>query len=524
MKKSFNFLVLFYFLVSCFSLNLKSQVVENSDEQKIVEILQTISSEDLFAYVDTLSSDQFEGRLTGHAGYDRAAEWTIKKFKEWNVKPLGVDGSYLQKFPHPYSDVFEGCKVTMVDEKGNVIKDFEYIEEFIPGSTSGNGEVTAEVVYVGYGISAPELAYDDYEGIDVKGKIVLIDKELPVKSDVENFLKWRPYSFHQYKLLNAVKHGATGMLYNYPIGNPNNAYAEGFIISHIGEKETEGIFEGNSKTHKEIVKSIKEKVKPESFNTNKIFTIKNNMKYHPEGVGSNVIGFIEGSDSELKDEFVMVGGHLDFLGMCYDLMPGANDNASAVSVTLALANAISKLETKPKRSIVFILIGAEEAALKGIQYFLKNPTIELDKLVGFINMDGVGIGDKIWVGFAENQPDFYSYLEDVNNKYVNTILKGSYSTNITRPRQDAAFVDWYGIPVLSLGTFGNLPQNKASRYHTPYDNIKHITPEIMESMTKILFASIVNIANEENLDFKRGEKKPELINGYDFQSLLEDKK
>jgi hypothetical protein len=358
--------------------------------------------------------------------------------------------------------------------------------------------------------------------MDVKGKIVLIDRELPIKSDNEDFLKWRPYSFHQYKLLNAVKHGVAGMLYNYPIGNPNNAYVEGFIISHIGENETEGIFKGISKKHSKIVKSIKKTVKPKSFNTNKIFTIKNNMKYHPDGVGSNVLGFIEGSDPELKNEYIIVGGHLDFLGMCYDLMPGANDNASAVSVTLALAKALSSHDIKLKRSVVFMLFGAEEAALKGAQYFLKNTTVPLKNIVGYINMDGVGIGDKIWVGFSENYPKFYSYLDQANQSYIKATLKGSFSTNITRPRQDAVFFDWYGIPTLSLGVYGNLPQNKQSRYHTPYDNIEYIIPEIMESIAKILFISIVNIANEDTLEFKRGEKKNEFIDGYNFQSILFD--
>jgi hypothetical protein len=102
----------------------------------------------------------------------------------------------------------------------------------MPGSTSGNGEVTAEVVYAGYGITAPELGYDDYAGIDVKGKIILIEREAPVSPDAgaEKFNPWYNYSFHQTKLENAVKHGAAGMLYNYgPISNPNNAYNEKFM-------------------------------------------------------------------------------------------------------------------------------------------------------------------------------------------------------------------------------------------------------------------------------------------------------
>ena len=98
-------------------------------------------------------------------------------------------------------------------------------EDFFPGSTSGSGEVSAEVVYVGYGITAPELGFDEYAGLDVKGKIVLVEVEVPVdpgKKPAE-FARWRPYSFHQYKMRNAREHGAAGVLYNYPIVNPNCA-------------------------------------------------------------------------------------------------------------------------------------------------------------------------------------------------------------------------------------------------------------------------------------------------------------
>jgi len=98
-----------FLLISNVNLHLKAQVKASSDEEKILKTMQSINSKELFAYVDTLSSDKYEGRLTGHIGYDRAAEWAISKFKEWNIKPLGTDASFLQKFPHPYTNVFNGC-------------------------------------------------------------------------------------------------------------------------------------------------------------------------------------------------------------------------------------------------------------------------------------------------------------------------------------------------------------------------------------------------------------------------------
>ncbi len=140
--------------------------------------------------------------------------------------------------------------------KGGVIKkSYQYEDEFMPGGTSGSGEVTAEVVYVGYGITAPELGYDDYKGVDVKGKIVLMEPEVPVspgEKTLELFKKWRPYSFHQYKLKNAAAHGAKGMIYNYgPIGNPNNAYVEGFVYHHVGAAVVADVFAGTGKGHED---------------------------------------------------------------------------------------------------------------------------------------------------------------------------------------------------------------------------------------------------------------------------------
>jgi hypothetical protein len=393
-----------------------------------------------------------------------------------------------------------------------VIKAYEYIEEFIPGSTSGNGEIEAEVVYVGYGITAPELGYDDYEGIDVKGKIILIDREVPVGTDHEDFLKWRRYSFHQYKHANAIKHGAEGMLYIYHIANPNNSYSKDLIYSHIGKTITEDLFSDSKISHEDLLKKIKEELKPQSYETGKRFRIKNTTEHHPSVNGSNIIAYLEGSDPKLKNEYIMVGGHLDHLGKCYTTMPGANDNASAVSVTLGVAKALSKSELRLKRSVVFFFSGAEEAGLGGVQYFLKHPTIDpLDQIVGYINMDGVGIGNKIWVEFAENYPKFYDYLAESNNEKGTREMSGRYTKNIGRPRLDAAFFDWYGIPVLSLYTYHPREAFKNYRYHTPYDNISNINQSVLYDLAEIITRAIIKMANEDELNFNRPEKQVRFI-------------
>ena len=486
----------------------------NTEEELISEFRRVVTPETLYNYVEILSADEYEGRLTGHQGYDKSARWVSEKFSSWGVKPMGEDEDYLQYFPHPYTEVFPGCELIMhpgqTKEEQN--KEYEYVEDFIPGSTSGNGEITAEVIYVGYGITAPELGYDDYAGLDVTGKIVCFEREVPVSTSHADFLKWRPYSFHQYKLMNAVKHDAAGMLYNYHIANPNNAYAEGFVYSCIGETVMEDIFYKTGNKPQKTVRKIGKKLKPHSFNTGKTITIRNNTQHHPEGIGSNVIGYIEGSDTALNDEYILIGGHLDHLGKCYTVMPGAHDNASAVSVTLGLAEALSKSGINLKRSVVFIFFGAEEAALKGVQHFLKNPaTPSLDNIKGYMNMDGVGIGDKIQVSFAGNYPSFYAYLEQANTNGPDLALSGKSTSNISRPRLDAAFFDWYGIPVLSIYSHGDPEAFSNYRYHTPYDNIGNINPDIMADLAELLFISIINMANENQLDFKRGDIQEEFI-------------
>lgn len=497
-KKIFGYLFAVSYLLIAVSLIAQNQ----SSEEKLLEILHSISSHDLYEYVAELSSDYYEGRLTGTEGYDRAAEWVATKFQDWGIKPGGDDSTYFQYFPIPFTLVDEGCQLYLhVPLKNFTIKKYyRYVDEFIPGSTSGSGEITAEVVYVGYGTTAPELNYDDYKGVDVKDKIVLMEREVPVSldKDAELFKKWRPYSFHQYKLKNAVKHGAKGMLYNYgPIGNPNNAYDENFIYSHVGDSVVADIFAGTGRRHEEVVKKIKENLKPQSFKTNKIVTIKNFTEHHPEGIGSNVIGILEGSDPELKKEVIILGGHLDHLGRCYEIMPGANDNASAVAIILGVAEALTKLPDRPKRSVMFNCFGAEEQAVVGSQFYLDHPKFPLKKTVCLINMDGVGCGDKLTALAGENYPELWKIFQKANERFIHRIIKAPYFSNIARPRLDAARFMWKDIPTISFSAYG-----ARSYYHTPKDDISTITPEILEDLAQLVFMAVVEMANRESLELK----------------------
>ncbi len=476
-----------------------------TEEQKLLEAMHLIRSETLHGYVAELVSEKFAGRLTGTPEYDACAEWVVSLLKKWGVRPGGDNGTYLQKYPNPYTLVFPGgeCVLHVPVKDGTVKKFYAYESEYLPGGTSGSGEVTAEVIFVGYGITAPELGYDDYAGLDVKGKIVLMDPEAPVTPrDAAVFPKWRDYCFHQYKLENAFAHGAKGMIYNYgPIGNPNNSYREGFIYHHVGAAVVADVFAGTGRTYKATIDEIRKNLKPRSFATGKTMTVKNVTEHHPEGVGYNVIGVIPGTDPQLKEEVILFGGHLDHLGRAWELMPGADDNATAVAVGLGVAEAMAKSAVKPKRTVVFNFFGSEEQGVAGSKYYVEHPIYPLDKTLVLINMEGPGGGPRFSASGATTYPSFWSFITNANEKYIHRIVGGGAASYPARPRQDSAWFFWAGVPSLTFGASGGKSADRPS-YHTTWDRIDYIDAEGMEDMAQLFFMAVMDIADEATVNFR----------------------
>ena len=214
-------------LFSILILSVRGVVFSQVDfESKLLNQFHSIQSQEMMTWIEKLCSPEFNGRLAGTPEFIASAEWVAGKLKEWGIKPAGDNGSYFQWFDFPYTVVNDIGSLTLnlKQADGTIIrKNYNYPDEYYPGMNSGSGEITAEVVFVGYGVTAPELNYDDYKGIDVKGKIVLMNRDVPY-SDPRNpeYKKWVSYCYHQFKLENAVKHGAAGMLYiDGALANPN---------------------------------------------------------------------------------------------------------------------------------------------------------------------------------------------------------------------------------------------------------------------------------------------------------------
>ena len=470
-------------------------------EEKLLAVMHSISSHPLYQYVAELASPKYEGRLTGTPGYDASARWAADLLRGWKIQPAGDKGTYFQRFPNPYTLVLSAGQLSLhvpvAGTKDSIIRPYVYETDYYPGSTSDSGSVTAEVVYVGYGVTAPELGYDDYAGVDVKGKIVLMEPEVPVSPDpdVELFRKWRPYSFHDYKVRNAVKHGAAGMVYNYFIVNPNNAFAKGFVMSAIGPAVVNDLFVGTGKKHDDLVQAIRKTLAPVSFATGRTMTVANTTEHHADGVASNVVAWLPGSDPALKDEAIVIGAHLDHLGMNHLLMPGANDNASGAAVLLGVAQALATGGIPLKRSVVFVLFGAEEQGVKGSEYYVAHPFIPNAKVKAMINLESVGRGERIAAGAARDYPELWAAIEQNNRKYIHRPLSGSSNAFVPRPRQDAAHFVWAKVPTVSFGT-GGAPRVPYPTYHTTKDDMDLITPEIMEDLARLTFLTTVELANK----------------------------
>lgn len=469
---------------------------QEKDTDAILKTFHSISSHELLEYAAELSSEKYKGRLSGSPEYLDAAKWCADKFEKWGILPAN-NGSYFQYFPNEYSEVFSIGKLVYSSQENRSIH-YSFPNDYLPGSNSASGTVTGEMVYVGYGISAPELNYDDYKNVDVKGKIIILESGTPYTKNDTTLVKWTPYAYHRYKFRNAVKNGATGMIYVSKIANPNTVNLENFVYAHVSNEVAIQIFADAGKDYKAVKKDLQE-LKTPSFELNpkQKITISAKTKYFPDAKSCNVVGLIEGSDPVLKDEVIIIGGHLDGQGHMGVLFPGALDNASGVSDILGAAKALASYEVKPKRSILFILIGGEECGLYGSNFYSENPLFPIEKTTMMINLDMVGNGTGFYIGSGKSYPELYKHFEAANNKFLHREMDASETRkNYGRPRSDASIFEDAGIKTFGLWTRNSV---HPVYYHHPMDKTNVLTPEIMEDAAKLLYLSILGVANDSGL-------------------------
>ncbi|MEE4197270.1 MAG: M20/M25/M40 family metallo-hydrolase [Bacteroidales bacterium] len=477
-----------------FITNLKSQELNSSH---LPETFHTISSHDILDYAAKLSAPEFKGRLSGSPEFMQAAKWVASEMKKWGIMPLGDQGTYFQYFDNPYTEIYNSGSVQYIftDKNGKTtVRDYHFPEEYFPGQNSASGTIESELVYVGYGITAPELGYDDYAGADVEGKIIVLESGLPVERGHSDIEKWVPYDYHQYKFRNAVKQGAIGWLYINKLANPNTSYHRKIVYTHIGEEVANDIFNASGVDYHAVKENIRTNLSPNSFALKGKAKITAKTKRFEESKSCNVIGFIEGSDPVLKSECIIVGAHLDGVGNPGKLLPGALDNASGVVNIMAAAKALAHSEIKPKRSIMFIFFGGEECGLVGSTYYVNHPKIPRENVDCMINLDMVGNGTGLALWGGASFPEIAKHFLAANNQYIHREMKTTAAHPVkTRPRTDGAVFTLEGYPSFSLGTTNRV---KPVYYHHPLDNVDALTPEIMEDAAKLLYLGLLGWANE----------------------------
>ena len=481
----------------CASLLPAQRQAPAGEEQYLDAMHRHITSAKLFGYVCQLSDTVLRGRLAGSEGMAQAVEIVKGYYTQWNLLPAGPDGGYIQEYPHPTVEIQDGSTMEILfplqtlksKETVWLHKSYPWADGWFAGNYSGNGDITAEVVYAGFGVSAPELGYDDYKGIDVKGKIVLIEGETPNRSrSADSIALWYKHTLHQTKLANAVAHGAAGMLY-YWVPGPNALYHPDFIYCNVTLPVVEDIFLGTGKTYKETVGKIYETHKPASFHTGKKARIKMVSAYKPHTTGKNILGVVKGSDPQLCDEYVVVSAHLDHLGMIPYHIAGANDNNASSAALLGVAEALSKSTVKPKRSVLFLSLDGEEAGLTGSLWYTQHPLIPKEKIKAILNLEQMGAGEALHASYAVHSPQLEAYLLEANNKYVHRKLRTQSSPYLTRPRTDGAVFAKAGYPVADLRSAGG------GYYHHPLDNPDSINPEILQSSTQWLYWLTILLAD-----------------------------
>jgi aminopeptidase YwaD len=450
----------------------------------------SINHSQAYEFNRTLAKD-FAGRLTGDTGYTQAATWVANQFHQWNIKPYNSNGTYLQPFAAPFTR-FQSAAMT-VQTRGSsdsisfLSRTLEIEKDFLPLLYSDSGSINAECVFAGWGICAPELQYDDYKNLNVRGKIVLCFRGTPVPNDSP----FQHYDEHRVRMQTAKEKGAVALFYIYehPIANPNGDHIAGFLSSIVSYKTAELILSEKGWKASALRDSLERTKHPFSFltQTKVNYTIK--AQYHSNGIGYNILGYIEGTDPKLKKECIIVGAHLDHCGTHAGItFAGANDNASGSAVVMTIAQACSKLKTPPKRSIVFALFGGEEMGLLGAKYLSKNIPSPFTSVKAMVNFDMVGEGDGAGCGYSAD-PAWLKAVIDYAGSTTHVIKEMNAIKHIGVSTSD--FAEFYkeGIPCLSL--YSNGPHLS---YHQSGDTIYRINPDILADIARLGFLCAVTIA------------------------------
>ena len=445
------------------------------------------SAQEFLEPIKFLSSDQLKGRGDGTKELDRAGNYIADHFGKLGFKPGGVNGKYLQHY-----ELVVGAKLARknlaVYRQGEHSEKLNLQETFVPLSFSASASIEAPLVFAGYGITAPEYHYDDYQGLDVSGRIAIVLRHEPQENDEHSLFAGRQLTSHSEianKATNAKNHGAKAIVLVNDLGNHSGEPDALLRLDEVsGPREmtipviqvtadtVNSWLKPSGHTVEELRQAIDKDLSNHSMaldGSSRLALTVQIERIHRKA--ANVIAELPGSEPSIADQYIVVGAHYDHLGLGEhdSLAPrqrgqihhGADDNASGTSGVLELADALAHSKERPRHSVVFICFAGEELGLLGSAHYANHATFPLQRTIAMVNMDMIGrvSNNRVYIGGTGTSPDFQKLVEDANSSVK---LAVSYSASGYGASDQTSFTV-HEVPVLFF--FSGLH----SDYHKPSD-------------------------------------------------------
>jgi len=441
-----------------------------------IAAMQNIRPENIETHVRFLSHDLLEGRGTGQRGGDIAAQYIATQFALYGLKPAGDNGTYMQKVPMVGITPGADTRFSFVPANGQPTE-LRVLDEYVAYDQTQQpaSDIDAEIIYVGYGIEAPEYGWDDYKGVDVKGKVLLMLVNQP--TDDPKLFHGKALTYYgrwTYKYEEAARRGAVGALlihktdmasYGWEVVRNSNSGEKSYLKLDGTPKLKSaawiqlGVARNLSSTAGLDLDKMMADARSRDFNPVPLHVRLNahmTSKIRPFE-SNNVIAVLPGEDARLKDEAVMFTAHYDHLGVRPD-MPGDNiyngamDNATGCGILMEIARTYAQAAQKPRRSVYFASVTAEEQGLLGSEYLGKHPPIPAGKISLDLNYDDIkplGAAQEVEVAGAE-RTSFYPVVQAMATEFRFSIRPDARPEAGHYYRSDHFSLARVGIPAFSI--------------------------------------------------------------------------
>jgi Zn-dependent M28 family amino/carboxypeptidase len=534
-----------------------SILAADKPEEQLKPALDAITPDGMLAHIKALASDEFEGRAPGTKGEELSTNYIADQFKKIGLKPGNPDGSYFQDVP--LAGIKSEPAMSFVGKSGATVQ-LKFPDDFVASSARLQDSIkidNSDVVFVGYGIVAPEYGWDDYKNVDVRGKTILMlindppipDPKDPSKLD-EKMFKGRAMTYYgrwTYKYEIAAQKGAAAAVIihetgpaAYPYSVVKTSWAKENFELDAPDKNKDAVqarswitLEAATKLFNDCgvdfdglkKRAMTKEFRPVALPAKAKIDIKQTLRAFKS---RNVIGKLEGSDEKLKNEYVIYSAHWDHLGKHPELQGdqifnGAVDNASGDAAVMQLAAAFSKLNPPPKRSVLFMCTTAEEAGLLGAKYYAQHPLYPLEKTLADINIDSMNVWGK--ARDVEDTSFGFSSLDDMladaARRQDRTAIPNSRPEKGSIYRADNFEFSKVGLPSLYIGKGEHLisraPDAPLRSDEFDLKDYHQVTDQVNADWDLTGAVQDVDLLFEVGCQVANGDKWPEWKPGNEFK-------